>query len=158
MRSERTANDNATTFDALDEVINEYKKQGKTFETLCCIYPCVPFLKAQTLKEAYSKLKDYDAVMPVCRFSVPIEWAMKIESDLLVPNDRAAQNMRSQDLTPKYYDAGMFYFCRTEKLYEHNSLVPDKTAAYIIDEIECQDIDTPDDWKMAEMKFKLLRG
>ena len=158
MRSEETASDYATTFDVINEVINEYKKYGKEYDTLCCIYPCVPFLTSQTIKNAYDILKDFDGVMPVAKYPVPIEWAMKIENDLLVPNDRKAQNMRSQDIESKYFDVGMFYFCKTEKLYEHNSLVPDKTAAYIISESECQDIDTPEDWAIAEMKYKVLYG
>ena len=158
LRSERTASDSATTFDALDEVIKEYKKLGKEFDTLCCIYPCVPFLKAETLKEAYKKMENHDAVMPVCKYPVPIEWAMKIENDLLIPNDREAQNMRSQDIEPKYFDVGMFYFCRVKNMYEHNSLTPDNLTAYVINESECQDIDTPDDWKMAEMKYKVMYG
>lgn len=158
LRSEKTASDSATTFDALDEVVNEYKKLGKTFETLCCIYPCVPFLKASTLKAAYENLKGNDALIPVCKYPVPIEWAMKIENGILVPNDRKAQNIRSQDIKPKYFDVGMFYFCKIEKMYQYNSLTPDKTAAYIISESECQDIDTLDDWKMAEMKYKVLNA
>lgn len=31
------------------------------------------------------------------------------------------------------------------------------TAPVIMDEKEVQDIDTPEDWEMAEMKFRLLR-
>lgn len=158
LRSERTACDTATTFDALEEVVNEYKKTGINYNELCCIYPCVPFLKAETLKNAYVLLKDNDAVQPVCRYSVPIEWAMRIENGLLIPNDRAAQLIRSQDIEPKYFDVGMFYLCKTDKMLEYHSLVPPKTAAYIIDETECQDIDTPADWKMAEMKYKVLYG
>ena len=159
MRSEKTANDYATTFDVLDEVINEYKKLGKIFDTLCCIYPCVPFLKAETLKNAYEKIQGHDAVMPVCKYPVPIEWAMKINSSgILEPNDRQAQMMRSQDIEVKYFDAGMFYFCKTDKIYENKSLVPNDTFAYIIDEKECQDIDTVEDWQMAEMKYKVLHN
>ena len=156
MRSEKTASDFATTFDVLDEVIQEYKKSGKEFETLCCIYPCVPFLKTETLKAAYSKMKGLDAVVPVCKYPVPIEWAMKIENGLLIPNDREAQNMRSQDIKPKYFDVGMFYFCKTEKMYEYKSLISEKTSAYIISEDECQDIDTIEDWRMAEMKYRIM--
>ena len=48
MRSEKTANDFATTYDVIDEVINEYRKLGKNFDKLCCIYPCVPFLSSKT--------------------------------------------------------------------------------------------------------------
>lgn len=158
LRSKKTASDTATTFDALDEVINEYKKFGKTFDTVCCIYPCVPFLKSETLKLAYEKMQGYDAVTPVCKYSVPVEWAMKIENGVLVPNDRDAQNMRSQDLIPKYYDVGMFYFCKTEKMYQYNSMTPDNTTGYVINEQECQDIDTLDDWKLAEMKYKVLNN
>ena len=158
MRSEKTASDTATTFDVIDEVINRYKKNGKEFGNLCCIYPCVPFLNPETLRQAYVKMQEYNAVMPVCKYSVPIEWAMKIENNLLIPNDRKLQNMRSQDIEPKYYDVGMFYFCKVKSMYEHNSLMPDNTFAYIMDEKECQDIDTLEDWQMAELKYKVLHN
>jgi pseudaminic acid cytidylyltransferase len=160
MRSQKTADDFATTFDVLEEVINNYKKEEREFNYICCIYPCVPFLSGQTLKNAYNQLmeSDNDALQPVCKFPVPIEWAMKIESGLLVPNDRKAQLIRSQDLTPKYFDVGMFYMIKTAVLLKEKSLTPEKTMAYIMDEREIQDIDTIDDWKIAEMKYKLVKG
>lgn len=158
MRSSKTASDYATTFDVLAEVITEYKKMGQDFDTLCCIYPCVPFLKAETLTNAYKHMQNYDGVIPVSQYPVPIEWAMKIENNLLVPNDREAQNLRSQDIKPKYFDAGMFYFCKIEKMYEYKSLVTNKTTGYIISANECQDIDTPEDWQMAELKYRIFNG
>lgn len=160
MRSDKTANDFATTYDVIEEVVNEYKKIGKSFEEICCIYPCVPFLSSRSLCEAYKTMKDNgaDALQPVCRFPAPIEWAMKIENGLLVPNDRDALKIRSQDLNPKYFDVGMFYFCKTNAMLAEKTIVPEKTSAYIIDETECQDIDTPDDWKMAEMKYSIING
>lgn len=158
MRSARTSDDYATTFDVIEEVIKEYKKLGKEFETLCCVYPCVPFLSHDTLKSAYKRTCSHDAVMPVCKYPVPIEWAMNIENDILVPYDMDSQNIRSQDLKPKYFDAGMFYFCKTEKIFVYNSLLPDDTCAYIMPENEVQDIDTIEDWEMAEIKYKLLNA
>ncbi len=158
MRSAQTASDTATTFDVLDEVIVQYKAQGKEFDNLCCIYPCVPFLKAQSLCDAWQKMQEgkWNAMVPVCRYPVPIEWAMKIEDGALLPNDRASQNLRSQDIVPKYFDVGMFYFCKTDKMYQNRSLLPDNTGAYVLDETECQDIDTESDWKMAELKYKAM--
>lgn len=102
--------------------------------------------------------KGANAIMPVCQYPVPIEWAMKLEDDCLIPNDREAQNMRSQDITPKYFDAGMFYFIKTQILINEKTLVPKNSLGYIIKESECQDIDTFEDWQMAEMKFKVLKG
>jgi N-acylneuraminate cytidylyltransferase len=160
MRSQKTSDDFATTYDVIEEVVNEYKKKNQTFDELCCIYPCVPFLTSKSLREAYKTMKDSgaDALQPVCRYPAPIEWAMKLENNLLVPNDRAALKIRSQDLTPKYFDVGMFYYCKTNVMLLEKTLVPQKTSAYIIDESECQDIDTPDDWKIAEIKYKLLHS
>lgn len=160
MRSQKTSDDFATTYDVIEEVVNEYKKNGQVFDELCCIYPCVPFLTSKSLRDAYKAMKNSgaDALQPVCRYPAPVEWAMKIENNLLVPNDRAALKIRSQDLTPKYFDAGMFYYCKTDAMLLEKTLVPQKTSAYIIDESECQDIDTPDDWKVAEMKHKLLHS
>lgn len=158
LRSEKTSNDFSTTYDALEEVIIEYKKIGKEFENLCCIYPCVPFLKSKTLKEAYTNFEGNNALVPVCQYPVPIEWAMKIENGMLTPNDPEAQKIRSQDIEPKYYDAGMFYFVKTQILIKEKTLVPENTFGYIIKESECQDIDTFEDWQMAEMKFKVLEG
>lgn len=159
LRSEKTSNDFATTYDALEEVILEYRKLGKEFETVCCVYPCVPFLKAESLKDAYKKMKDKDAnaILPVCKYPVPIEWAMKLEGGYLLPNDREAQNIRSQDLIPKYFDVGMFYFVKTNALMQEKTLIPQKTYYFIMDEIEIQDIDTEEDWKIAEIKYKILQ-
>lgn len=158
MRSGKTSNDFAITYDVLKEVLLEYKKLGKTYDFLCCIYPCVPFLKAESLKNAYAlmKSKNANAVTPVCKYPAPVEWAMRIENDGLVADDVEKQLIRSQDLKPAYFDAGMFYFYKTETFLSKRTTLFPNTLGYVIDESECQDIDTPDDWKMAEMKYKLL--
>lgn len=160
LRSEKTSGDFATTYDALEEVISKYKKNGKEFENICCIYPCVPFLKAESLTNAFNKMEEVNAnaILPVCKYPVPIEWAMKLKNGYLLPNDREAQTMRSQDIEPKYFDAGMFYFCKIESMSEYKCLIPDKTLGFVIDESQCQDIDTEEDWEMAEIKFKISGG
>ena len=157
MRSEMTSSDFASTTDVLVEVIREYKKQGTEYEKICCIYPCVPFLSSKSLKEAYERFtENVDALMPVCKYPVPVEWAMSIKNGLVNNFDPKGWQIRSQDLEPKYYDVGMFYYVRTEKMLKYQSVRPPKTAAYIIDESECQDIDTMEDWKNAELKYKIL--
>lgn len=160
MRSEKTSNDFATTYDVLEEVLAEYKKSGQEFDSVCCIYPCVPFLSAKSLKDAYKTMKkaEVDAIQPVCSYPAPVEWAMRLKDGLLFPDAPEKLKIRSQDLQNAYFDAGMFYFCKTEVLLREKTLVPAKTAGYVIDESECQDIDTPDDWKMAEIKYKMLHA
>jgi N-acylneuraminate cytidylyltransferase len=159
MRSQKTASDYATTFEVLEEVVTLYKERGKEFLNVCCVYPCVPFLTGDILKDAYQQLKSFNtaSLMPVCQYPVPIEWAMDIEEDILIPHDQNAQLIRSQDLKPKYFDVGMFYFARTVAMLEERRIAPHPTKAYIIEEHRIQDIDTAEDWNMAEMKYKLYK-
>ena len=157
MRSEKTSGDFSTTYDVLAEVIDEYEKRGVRYDALCCVYPCVPFLTAETLRKAGQVFLGHEALFPVCKYPVPIEWAMRIdENGILHSNDAEAQNIRSQDLKPAYFDVGMFYYVTVEAMKKHKTLYCPDNAAYVIDESECQDIDTPDDWKMAEIKYRML--
>lgn len=155
MRSEATANDFATTADVLNEVKLEYKKRGKEFDTICCIYPCVPFLTAKILKEAYETFEKSgkSSLTPVVKFSFPIQRAFAVneEGDLYYREPENASK-RSQDLEPMYHDVGMFYFM-SEDNTKMQGCVP-----YIMDESAVQDIDTIEDWRMAELKYKVKYG
>ena len=156
IRSERNSSDYATTSDVIEEVVGEYGAKGQDYDEICCLYPCVPFLTWSTLGKAHELLEDVDAVIPVCRFPVPVERALGIGDGRLVAREPDKLVVRSQDLEPMYYDAGMFYYVRTDAFREYRTLTPPNTAPYIIDEMECQDIDTPEDWRVAEVKYRLL--
>lgn len=56
MRSEKNADDLATTYDVLEEVLLSYKNLGREFEYACCIYPCAPLINLVYLKEAFNKI------------------------------------------------------------------------------------------------------
>lgn len=155
MRSEKTANDFATTADVLNEVISEYKNLGKTFDNICCIYPCVPFLTGEILKSAYQNFIDTgaDRLTPVVKYSFPIQRAFKINNEgFLEYREPENASKRSQDLEAMYHDVGMFYFYKSDKMNGKN------IAAYEMDESCIQDIDTLEDWKMAELKYKVMQN
>ena len=159
MRSEATANDFATTKDVLDEVINSYADMGKNFENFVCIYPCVPFLTSEILKGANQKFSNSqaDSLMPVVKYSFPIQRAVKVNiGGYLEYREPKYALSRSQDLESMYHDVGMFYFAKTNAFLEKKSLITDKTVLFEMDESVIQDIDTLDDWRMAEMKYKVL--
>ena len=161
MRSEKTANDFATTNDVLIEVIEEYNKLGKSFDKFCCIYPCVPFLDSEILKNANEKFENSnaDSLMPVVKYSFPIQRAVKVNSEGFLEYREPQYAMsRSQDLEAMYHDVGMFYFAKTNAFLEQKKLVTTKTVLFEMDESVIQDIDTPEDWKMAELKYKVKYG
>lgn len=156
MRSAATANDHATTRDVLSEVLSEYGKIGHRFEEFACIYPCVPFLTGKILSEAHKVFSDTDAdaLMPVVRYSFPIQRAVRIgATGLLSFREPEHAVTRSQDLEPMYHDVGMFYFYRTQGFLSEGTM---KTVPFIMKEERVQDIDTPEDWRLAEIKYRML--
>lgn len=155
-RSEQTASDYATTTDVLLEVLECYESQGRVFDYGCCIYPAAPFITIDLLVSAWEMLIDhgYDSVFPVLRFSHPIQRALKLEgtqATMFWPSHDAA---RSQDLTPAYHDAGQFYWFNSAAIQQKKRLWTDHSGAIVIAELDAHDIDTLEDWTMAEFKYQ----
>jgi pseudaminic acid cytidylyltransferase len=158
LRSAETSTDVATTVDVLTEVINKYRQQGKIFEYACCLYPTAPFVTADKLAAGYGLLLQTgaDTVLPVVRFSYPIQRAMKLENNYLSMIWPEYANVRSQDLMPSFHDGGQFYCFHIERFMETHKLFGDHTVPLELPESEVQDIDTEEDWKIAEMKYQIL--
>ena len=158
-RSEKTSDDYATTADVLEEVIEKYKEMGKNFEYLCCIYPTAPFLTAENLRTAMNTLteSDADTVLPVVKFSFPPQRAVVVKDGYLQPKWPEHMSARSQDLEPFYHDCGQFYCLRTESFMKQKKVVMEKTLPYHQEEMYVQDIDTEEDFKIAEMKYRIMR-
>ncbi len=158
LRSAKSSDDQSTTAEVLEEVLCELHKTDQLFEYFCCIYPTAPFVNKDKLREAYFQLKNStaDGIIPVCRFSYPILRSLKIENGLAKMNWPENLNSRSQDLPPAYHDCGQFYFFRTDRFLTTRSLFTEHTLALEVPESEVQDIDTEEDWKIAEVKYSLL--
>ena len=157
MRSAATANDFATTRDVLLEVIGEYARRGRAFDEFACVYPCVPLLTAGILVEAHGRFAEAnaDALVPVVQFSFPVQRAVRIDDrGCLAYREPENALKRSQDLEPTYHDVGMFYFHKTSAFLSGGGRV----VPFVMPEDRVQDIDTLEDWRLAEMKFKLLKA
>jgi N-acylneuraminate cytidylyltransferase len=158
MRGDINSNDFATTFDVIEEVLYNYKQEGKEFEYVCCIYPCAALLQIEKLNESFWKLanQNYDSVFPVVEFSVPIQRALKISNNKVCFFQPEFIKYRSQDLEKTYYDAGQFYFLKTLPLLNKKRIVTDNTGYVILSSMEAQDIDNELDWIEAEFKYKFI--
>lgn len=160
MRSAETSDDYAGTPDVLIEVIGRLQEAGRDYEEFCCIYPTAPFVTPQKLADSRALLsdEDVDSVLPVTVFSFPPQRGVFIRHDRMMAVDEEGMEMRSQDLEPIYHDCGQFYWCNTRSFMGTHSLFTSKTAPFIVSEAEVQDIDNEDDWILAELKFKHMKG
>ena len=157
MRSAATANDFATTADVLMEVLDQYRAIGQEFDALCCLYATAPFVTVERLQEAIQLIHGtIDSAFTVVEYSYPIQRSLVCDGGRISMEHPEYKNSRSQDLQKHYHDAGQFYFSTVSNIVTNRNLWGENTAPLILSELEVQDLDTPTDWKLAEMKYRLL--
>lgn len=157
MRSSENANDYASTDDVIREVLDEYEKQGIYYDRFCCIYPTAPFVTEQKLRDAMKMLDDAESVMPVVAFSYPPLRGLKVNENGELRRIWPEYAMtRSQDLPTYYHDCGQFYCCRTAPFLEVGTTDLDNMVPLFMSEMEVQDIDTLQDWEIAEVKYQKM--
>lgn len=159
LRSEEASGDHATTMAVIKEVKRLYEQRGITFHNICCIYPCAPLVTKSALEKSFSLLvkEQADTIFPIVRYGHPIQRALKKEGDFVSMVDDRNITIRTQDLEARFHDAGQFYWLTSESVGLKGSLITDRSIGFEIDENEAQDIDSETDWKLAEMKYTLLK-
>lgn len=158
-RSANASNDYATTSDVLVEVLLNYHQKGYCVDEACCIYPTAPFITAEKLKKSLNLLEseeDIDTVVPVVEFSYPPQRGLIMQEEKLVMREPQYSRARSQDLPKIYHDAGQFYFFKVEPFLNSKNLMNGRIEGLVLSEMEVQDIDTENDWKLAELKYSII--
>ena len=157
LRSEINANDYATTQSVLEEVLKEYSDKGIYWSSLFCIYPTAPLAQLESIKEGYDCLvrNELDLVYPVVNFSYPIWRGLRRKKSGQVEFIwQENKNSRSQDLEDVFHDAGQWYWFNLKKY--NTKLNYDNNSTVLLDPCVVQDIDTPSDWLIAELKYQML--
>ena len=161
LRSEENAGDYATTEDVMMEVLTKYKEQGERFDYACCLYPTAPFVTEDILKKAMAMMEKENPpiVIPIIPFSYPPQRCFIID-ELGKAKYKYPQYVttRSQDLETCYHDAGQFYIYHVAKLFDCKGIIEDNYLPIVISEMQAQDIDNEEDWKLAELKYRYIHS
>lgn len=160
-RPEALSNDYAGTVPVLCHAEEWLLSAGYNIEKLCCIYPTSPLLTAAYLiegAEVINKQLEFNIAFSAVKYSYPVQRSF-YRSDIgsvkmLWPECYQA---RSQDLPSVYHDTGQFYWWRSKTLTEDSILFGEHSYAVELPEIQVQDIDTEQDWLLAEQKYKFFK-
>lgn len=160
LRSSENSTDFATTSDVLLEVLDYLLNHGKFIETACCIYPTSVLLNSDDLITASGQFDDQEApvLMTCVAYSHPVQRSFTIQQNQIKLQFPEHINSRSQDLEKVFHDTGSFYFFRVADFKKEKTLWQKRITPFIMDERKVQDIDTEEDWLMAELKFKLSQN
>ena len=155
LRSKDLSDDYATTMDVMSHAT---KQLGNNVQFVCCIYATAPLLLGEDLRSAYESLiagKDIDYVFSITDFAFPIQRALKLgEKNQVSMFDAQYMSTRSQDLEEAFHDAGQFYWGRKEAWGQKKTIFSEHAVGFKIPRYRVQDIDTLDDWVMAELLYK----
>jgi N-acylneuraminate cytidylyltransferase len=136
--------------------------EGLPVDSTACVLATVPLLTAEGLARYFDEW--YGSGKPrgftVCAFSYPPQRGFLFgprpdEIRLFMPELFQA---RSQDLPTVYHDAGLVYFRRYD--LERDPTVPfisPNSHTIVVGSLESWDIDTEEDWQIAEALFRARR-
>lgn len=157
-RTEKNSTDTASSWDMVDEVLNGYKKLGKTFDTFCLLQPTSPLRNINDIQEAYRiyREKASFAVVSVCEAEHSPLWCGYLPGNNefinFLPKDKLAQRQAGK----KFYRLnGAIYIVNINKYKNDKFLYHEGSFAYIMPQRRSVDIDTEIDFELAEL---LIRG
>lgn len=160
LRSEQNSSDTASSWDAVEEVLERYKSEGKEFDTFMLLQPTSPLRSAQDIKGAYEEFVNRGAksVVSVCETDhSPIQCNTLPDNMSMVGFESdEVKNKRRQDLPTYYRFNGAIYLCDVKQFMASHDIYDEDCYAYIMDKRRSVDIDDDCDFLIAESIMKYL--
>ncbi len=160
LRPDYLADDFTSTQEVIINVINWYKNKQVFFRDIYCLYPTTPFFKSADIIKSmriYQELKEKVFVFAATSFSYPIQRALRIDDNGFC-SMFSSENFpkRSQDLQDAFHDAGQFYLASSETWLKKNNIF-EGSKPYFIPRWKAIDIDTEEDWEIAEIIYEVTK-
>lgn len=158
-RRAELADDHTGTATVIADAIRNVEETGDRHDVVCCIYPAAVLVRPQDYVNAYRDLVESGAefVFSATEFAYPIWRALQIAEDgrceMIWPE---YLQTRSQDLATTYHDAGQFYFGTREAWLAERHPFSRGGRVYRLPRTRVQDIDTEEDWILAETLYRLM--
>ena len=159
LRPEELASDTATTNDVITHLVDWFESEfNQPTSLIAVLQPTSPFRNAKHIIEAIKEMNDKSAkaIISVCQLEHPIQFCNQLGSDGSMADFINLENMkRTQDLKPAYRLNGALYIFDRDYVGRMQDLYSDGTYAYTMSTKLSIDIDTQEDFDLAE--FILLK-
>lgn len=154
VRPAELAADNSGTYEVLLHALSFYERQGRTYDTIILLQPTSPFRRDEDISEA---LKLYspgiDMVVSVTEARTnPYYNCFETDSDgFLHVSKGDGKYIRRQDAPKAWEYNGAIYIINPQSLKRESLGKFKRRRMYEMDELHSLDLDTPLDWRIAEL-------
>ena len=158
-RPAKLANDYAGTIPVVKHAIEWFIEKNNSPNEICCLYATAPFIKPQLIRKGFQLMNDNkkEFCFAATSFAAPIQRAIRLEKNGDVSMFFSGNfNKRSQDFEGAFHDAGQFYWGTIDAWLKEKQIFSEISTAIILPRHYAHDIDTPEDWQIAELMFKTL--
>jgi pseudaminic acid cytidylyltransferase len=160
IRPAELSDDMTGTIPVIAHATDEMDRRDGPYEKVCCMYATAPFVRVQDLLQGKDRIDEgWSFAFPVTEFPAPI-----FRSFRLLPEGGVQMfyperfTTRSQDIENAYHDAGQFYWGTAQAWKTNTVLFGADSAAIKIPRRFVQDIDTEEDWIVAEHMFNAIKS
>lgn len=160
LRPEYLASDTATTNDVITHLVDWFESEyNKTTSIIAVLQPTSPFRNAKHIVEAIKEMNDKSAkaIISVCRLEHPIQFCNQLGPDGSMAGFVNVRNIkRTQDLEPTYRLNGALYIFDRDYVNRMQDLYSEGTFAYIMSSKLSIDIDTQEDFDLADHYWRTM--
>ena len=157
LRSKKLSNDKTNLPVVVEDCIQYFLNKNIKINYACLIYATSPLIDKKDIIKGSNLIKKnkYDFVISVSKFESSVQRAVFLKNNIIYPQNKKYILTKSQKLKEMYYDNGQFTFGTTKAWLSKKHTFFCKSSIVEIPSIRSQDIDNIDDWKKAEILFKL---
>jgi N-acylneuraminate cytidylyltransferase len=156
LRPAELATDTASSYDVILHAMDQANQLGIIYDTVILLQPTSPFRNAQHIRGALALLRENDDMVVSVKVSEenPYYSLFEENSDGYLSRSKEGSFTRRQDCPNVFSYNGAIYVMRAESLRKETIGSFKKVRKYVMSDLESLDIDTPLDWKLAELIMK----
>lgn len=154
VRPAELAADNSGTYEVLLHALSFYEQQGRTYDTIILLQPTSPFRRDEDISETLKLYSpDIDMVVSVSEARAnPYYNCFETDSDgFLHVSKGDGKYIRRQDAPKAWEYNGAIYIINPQSLKRESLGEFKRRRMYEMDELHSLDLDTPLDWRIAEL-------
>jgi N-acylneuraminate cytidylyltransferase len=158
VRAAELSDDYAGTTEVISHATRWAMDKGWPVDAVCCIYATAPLIAVEDLSRGLATLESgaWNYAFSATEFAAPIFRAMRKGPQggvqMIFPEYFP---VRSQDLPVALHDAAQFYWGTAAAWLDEAPIFSELSAPVLIPRSRSCDIDTPEDWALAESLLKV---